>query len=282
MAAHAVFKGNIKIGLVSFAMRAYAACNPANEGIQFNLLHRDCMTKINKDTVCRKCDKVLGSGDTVRGYEHTKGQFVVMEDEELAGIKVESNRLIDIETVIPEGSIDPIFYERTYYVGPDGPVSLDAFATMRDALAGFMGIGKIAMYGREFMTALRPFGPGFMLHTLKTASEIRSMDGFADMDSVPAKAPEAHVRMAKMLVDNLRGTFDPSEFLDRYREAVLARLKAKIAGEEYVTSDTAAPTSTTSHGLMDQLAASLNLPKKQKAAPKQEEAKPKRKKGKVA
>src|SRR5207249_3953857 len=127
-----------------------------------------------------------------------------MSDEDFDKVRPESTRIIDLVQFASETEIDPMYVDRTYYLAPDGPVASDAFAVMREGMQGKVGVGKLALYGREYLVAVRPYERGIVMHTLHHAAEIRSIDAVDDLNSVPAKVKPEEIKLAKQVI----GTFE--------------------------------------------------------------------------
>jgi len=152
---------------------------PATESggaISFNQLHGECQTRINQKRWCAHCNREVPNTEIVKGYEFEKGRYVVLSDDDFDKVRPESTRVIDLVQFADASSIDPMFVDRTYYLAPDGGVAADAFAVMRDGMAGKVGVGKLALYGREYLVAVRPHGRGIVMHTLHHAAEMRGIE----------------------------------------------------------------------------------------------------------
>src|SRR5690349_7001427 len=162
MAARPTWKGFLKISLVNIPVRVFPATDSAAT-ISFNQLHAECQTRIQQKRWCPNCDREVPLSEIVKGYEFEKGRYVVMEEEDIQKVRVESTRVIDLAQFTDETSIDPIYVDRAYYLAPDGAVAADAFAVMRDGMAGKAGIGKVALYGREYLVAVKPQKKGLVM-----------------------------------------------------------------------------------------------------------------------
>ena len=175
MAARATWKGSLRISLVNIPIKVYPATE-SSETIAFHQLHKTCGTRIQLKKWCPHHKREVPNDEIVKGYEFEKGRYVVMTDEDLEKVHPTSTRIIDLVQFADAGELDPMYVERTYYLVPDGKVAADAFAVMRDAMEGKIGIGKLALYGREYLVAVRPFHRGIAMHTLHQAAEMRSID----------------------------------------------------------------------------------------------------------
>src|SRR5919108_849994 len=149
------WKGFLKISLVNIPVRVFPATE-SSATISFNQLHAECQTRIQQKRWCPKCNKEVPNSDIVKGYEFEKGRYVVMNDEDFDKVRTESTRVIDLVQFADESGIDPIYVDRAYYLAPDGPLAAEAFAVMREGMKGKAGIGKLALYGREYLVAIKP------------------------------------------------------------------------------------------------------------------------------
>ena len=179
-----------------------------------------------------------------------------MEDDDIAKARPESTRIINLVRFADVESIDPIYVERPYYLAPDGKVAADAFAVLREALRGKAGIGKLALYGREYLVAVQPRERGLMMFTLRQASEIRQMSAIDELDQLPDQVSEAEVSLARQVIGNFEGELALEEFTDEYQAELRRIIDAKIAGEEVVVAAEEAPAKVVN--LMDALRKSLD------------------------
>src|SRR2546425_3032184 len=168
MAARATWKGFLKISLVNIPIKVFPATE-ASGTISFNQLHGECRTRIQQKRWCPHCNREVPSSEMVKGYEFEKGRYVVLSEEDFDKVRPESTRVIDLVQFADDSSIDPIYVDRAYYLAPDGPVAADAFAVMREGMTGKVGIGKLALYGREYLVAVRPQQRGIVMYTLHHA-----------------------------------------------------------------------------------------------------------------
>jgi len=184
MGARATWKGYLKISLVNIPIKVFPATESSGS-ISFNQLHAECQTRIQQKKWCPHCEREVPNSEIVKGFEFEKGRYVVMSDEDLERVRPESTRVIDLVQFADAASLDPMYVDRTYYLAPDGGVAADAFAVMRDGMQGKVGIGKLALYGREYLVAVRPFQRGIVMHTLHHAAELRSIDSVDELSTVP-------------------------------------------------------------------------------------------------
>ena len=174
MAARPTWRGHLKVSLVTVPIRVFPATDSASS-VSFNQLHGECQTRIQQKKWCPHCDRQVDKSEIVKGYEFQKGHYVVVDEEDIAKARPESTRVINLLRFADVESIDPIYVDRPYYLAPDGTVAAEAFGVLREALRGKAGIGKLALYGREYVVAVQPRERGLMMFTLRQADEIRKM-----------------------------------------------------------------------------------------------------------
>ena len=155
MAARATWKGFLKISLVNIPIKVFPATESSGT-ISFNQLHGECQTRIQQKRWCPHCNREVPNSEIVKGYEFEKGRYVVLSEEDFDKVRPESTRVIDLVQFADDSAIDPMYVDRAYYLAPDGTMAADAFAVMREGMKGKVGIGKLALYGREYLVAVRP------------------------------------------------------------------------------------------------------------------------------
>jgi DNA end-binding protein Ku len=254
MAARPTWKGYLKISLVNIPVRVFPATDAAAT-ISFNQLHRECRTRIQQKRWCPTCQVEVPNTDLVKGYEFEKGQYVVIDEEDLAKVRSESTRVINVVQFADASLIDPVYVERPYYLAPDGNVAAEAFAVMREGMAGKAAVGKVALYGREYLVAIQPRENGFVMYTMRHASEVRAMGAIDELKQVPAKIKPDEVRLARQVISNFETEGDLSQYKDEYQEELRKIIDAKVAGQEIVAPAEAAPPKVVN--LMDALRQSL-------------------------
>ncbi len=255
MAARATWKGFLKISLVNIPVRVFPATDSAAT-VSFNQLHGECQTRIQQKRWCPKCNREVPNSELVKGYEFEKGRYVVVSEEDFEKVRPESTRVIDLVQFADEASIDPMYVDRAYYLAPDGGMASDAFAVMREGMQGKVGVGKLALYGREYLVAVRPHKRGIVMYTLHHAAEIRPVEAVEDLDSVPAKVKPEEVKLAKQVIATFDAPLDLATYKDEYREGLQRIIDAKIAGEEFVSPPVEAPPKVVN--LMEALKKSLD------------------------
>ena len=269
MAARPTWKGFLKISLVNIPIRVFPATDSAAT-ISFNQLHGECQTRIQQKRWCPKCEREVPLSEVVKGYEFEKGRYVVMDEEDLSKVRPESTRVIDLVQFAPAESIDPIYVERPYYLAPDGQMGQEAFAVIREGMKGMAGIGKLALYGREYLVAVQPKDKGLVMYTMRRSNEVRSMDAIDELANVPAKVKPEEIKLAKQVISNFEGELDLREYKDAYQEELQRIIDAKIAGEEVVAASEEAPPKVVN--LMDALRQSLDRVSTSKKKPVKVEA----------
>ena len=240
MAARPTWKGYLKISLVNIPVRVFPATDAAAT-VSFNQLHRECRTRIQQKRWCPSCEQEVPNTDLVLGYEFEKGKYVVMDEEDLAKVRPESTRVINVVQFTEAKTIDPIYVEKPYYLAPDGAVAAEAFAVMREGMAGKAAVGKVALYGREYLVAIQPRENGLVMYTLRHAEEVRSMNAIDELKSVPAKIKPDEVKLARQVIGNFETGGDLTEYKDEYQQELRKIIDAKVAGEEIVEPEEVAP-----------------------------------------
>ena len=276
MAARPTWKGYLKISLVNIPVKVFPATESAAT-ISFNQLHGECQTRIQQKRWCPHCNREVPNSEIVKGYEFEKGRYVVLDQEDFDKVRPESTRVIELAQFADESAIDPMYVDRTYYLAPDGAVAAGAFAVMREGMRGKVGVGKLALYGREYLVAVRPHERGLIMHTLHHAAEIRSIDVVEELDAVPATVKPEEIKLARQVIGTFEGPLDLSTYKDEYREGLQRIIEAKIAGQEIVAPQVEEPPRVVN--LMEALRRSLDSvsrgkPKPAKAAMKPPTPKP--------
>jgi DNA end-binding protein Ku len=255
MPARPTWKGYLKISLVNIPIKVFPATD-SGATLSFNQLHAECQTRIQQKRWCPKCEREVPNTDIVKGYEFEKGRYVVMEDEDVEKVRVESTRVINLEKFTEDTAIDAIYLERPYYLAPDGPVAKEAFAVIREGMKGKAGIGKVALYGREYLIKVQPRERGLVMYTLRHASEIRSMDAIEELADMPATVKPEEVKLAEQVIGTFEGELDFASYRDEYQDGLREIIDAKIEGRELVAPEVEAPPKVVN--LMEALRKSLD------------------------
>src|SRR6476620_7567711 len=236
MAARPTWKGYLKISLVNIPIKVFPATD-AGATLSFNQLHGECQTRIQQKRWCPKCEREVPNTDIVKGFEFEKGRYVVVDDEDMEKVRVQSTRVINLEKFTDDTAVDPIYLERAYYLAPDGAVAKDAFAVIREGMKGKIGIGKVALYGREYLIKVQPRERGLIMYTLRHASEIRSMDAIDELTDMPESVKPAEVKLAQQVMATFEGDVDFKSYKDEYQEGLREIIDAKIEGREIVAHE---------------------------------------------
>src|SRR5580765_974454 len=255
MAARSTWKGYLKISLVNIPIKVFPATD-SGATLSFNQLHGECQTRIQQKRWCPNCQREVPNTDIVKGYEFEKGRYVVMAEDDIEKVRVESTRVINLETFTDDTAIDPIYLERPYYLAPDGPVAKEAFAVIREGMQGKAGIGKVALYGREYLIKVQPRERGMVMYTLRHANEIRSMDSIDELSDMPEQVKPAEVKLAQQVMGTFEGELDFASYRDEYQEVLREIIDAKIEGREVVAQEIEAPPKVVN--LMEALRKSLD------------------------
>jgi DNA end-binding protein Ku len=255
MSARATWKGFLKVSLVNIPIKVFPATESSGS-ISFNQLHAECRTRIKQKRWCEHCNREVPNTEIVKGYEFEKGRYVVLSDEDFDKVRPESTRVIDLVQFADESAIDPMYVDRAYYLAPDGGVAADAFAVMREGMKGKVGVGKLALYGREYLVAVKPHDRGIVMYTLHHAAEIRSIDVVEELGAVPTKVRPEEIKLARQVIETFDAPLNLSDYKDEYREGLQKIIDAKIAGEEVVATTAEAPPKVVN--LMEALKKSLD------------------------
>ena len=235
MAARATSSGTISFGLVSIPVKLYPATR--SKAVHFNMLHATDRSRLKQQYVCTTCGETVERSATVRGFEYARDQYVVLSEDELKALESKSDKAIEIEEFVPIAQVDPVYFEKSYLLGPDKG-GQKAYRLLNEAMLtmGRVAVGRHRTRGREQLVLIRPVGRGLALHGLFYADEVTSFDEVEFGDEVQLKAGE--LQLAQQLIEQLSAErFDPAKYEDRYRQAVLAAVDQKIAGQEVVVAE---------------------------------------------
>jgi DNA end-binding protein Ku len=249
------WKGYLKLSLVSCAVALYNATSAA-ERVSFNTLNRKTGNRLKQQMIDSGTEEPVDPSDRVKGYQVDKGQYVIVEDTDLEALKIESTKLIEIESFVPESEVDQIYLDSPFYLAPDDRVAEEAFAVIRDAMAAkeVVGIGRVVLSRRERVLMLAPRGKGILATTLRYPYEVRQdAEYFQDISDI--QLPEDMLGIAEVIIERKSGHFEPQKFTDRYEEAVVSMLRAKQAGQVFAVSEAPAPSKVVN--IMDALKRSL-------------------------
>ena len=255
MAYRPTWQGHLRLSLVTCPVALYTAVNSGGE-VHFNLINPETNNRIKMITTDPDTGPIERA-KLVKGYEVSKGEYILMTDEEIKSVKLESTKTIDIEKFVPAEDIDRIYWDNPYYLAPDGKLAQEAFGVIREAMerSGQIALGRVVMSTRERLLALEPRGNGILAYTLRTDAEVRKADEI--FDSIVDKAPDASmIAIAEKIIEQREGPFDPSQFVDRYEEALKALIADKQKGHKIAKVEE--PEDTNVIDLMAALRASLS------------------------
>ena len=287
MAARSIWRGQIRLALVSIPVELYPATKSGAQ-IQFHQVHEPTGKRIKYEKVVPGVGPV-DRDEIVKGYEVSKGHYILLDPEEIDSVKLESRRTLDLVQFVDEDDIDATYFDKPYYIVPADDLAEEAYVVLRDALkdAKKIGVGQMAMRGQEYVVAIKPSGRGILMETLRYADEVHKSSGFF-RDIGDTKPDPDLLDMASRLIERKAGEFDPSEFHNRYVDALkeLIAEKQKKKGEKVIQDPDADKGPPKGSNVIDLMAAlkkslgddkrkkdGLDEPKARQAAPKKAAAK---------
>jgi DNA end-binding protein Ku len=254
MAARSIANATITFGLVTVPVKLYAA-SQSSESISFNLLHKKCGSRLKQFYRCLDEEDEVGRDEMVKGYEFSKGQYVIFSEEELKALEQRSTQEIVVNEFVPAESIDPVYFDRAYYLGPDKGGDR-AYRLLAEAMrrTGKWAVATYTARGREYLVALRPAEDGLVMQQLHYAHEVRP---FSEIDIPNGEIREQELKLAVMLAEQITAEgFKPEEYPDRSNENLRNLIQRKVEGEDIVALRTERPKSEVID-LMEALKASL-------------------------
>ncbi len=265
MAVRSAWKGYIKLSLVTCAVELFNATT-ATEKVSFRILNRATGNTVNRQYVDSETGKVVGDEDEIKGYEISKDKYLLIEEDEIEAVQIESNHTLNLDGFVQKSEIDPIYLDTPYYLAPADEVSEEAFAVIRDALAAkkMAGMARLVLYRRERPVVIEARDRGMLLTTLRFEKLVRKPNEiFGQIDKV--KTDPEMIELASHIIDRKKSRFDPSKFEDKYEDALLDLVKAKKAGKKAPVS-APAPKPSNVVNLFDALKKSLDADGKTAAA----------------
>jgi DNA end-binding protein Ku len=264
MSARPFASGTISFGLVTIPVKLYSTGESA-VGIQLNMLHKKCGSRLKQQYVCPVDNEVVGRDEMIKGYEYAKGQYVLFTEEELKALTPEATNSLEITEFVPLDQVDPIYYEKATYLGPDRggdrPYRLLSEAMKK---TGRAALARYAARGKDYLVLLRPFEDGLLMQQLRYADELRS---FSEVPVAPAEVKEPELRLAVQLIEQIAtDTFKPEEYEDHVRQRTRDLIEKKISGQEITAAPAEAPKAQIID-LMEALKASLAAAAKPAAEP---------------
>jgi DNA end-binding protein Ku len=274
MPKRAIWSGAVSFGLVTVPVKLYPATE--QKDIQFHQFKEGTRQRIRYKRVSEETGREVDYPDIVKGYEVEKGKFVIVTPEELEGVAPEKTRTIEIQDFVDIAEIDPIYYEKTYYLAPDGQAGAQkAYALLLRAMKdeGMVAIGRFVMRTKEYLAAIRPMDGILALETMFFPDEIREA---SEVDGVPVRARVAdrEVKMARQLIGSLATEWDPKRYHDEYRARVLKLIRDKAKGKEVVLKEAPKPAAVAD--IMEALRASIEVTKKGRRPAESAKRKPRR------
>ena len=229
MAARSIWNGTITFGMVNVPVKLYTATE--SKSVHFHLVHARDGSRIEHRRICSKEEKEVPFKQVVKGYEVSEGRYVVLEPNEIKAAAGDRGKVVHIREFVETDDIDPVFYEKTYYVGSGE--QKDAYRLLHEALkrTGRAGIGRFTFHDREYLVAIRALDDVIALHTLRFHDEVVD-GGELEIDRAGRKPSKREVEMANRLIESMQQDFDPGDYEDSYRAAVLDLVKRKAAGKE--------------------------------------------------
>src|SRR5438876_1561439 len=224
--AASVWSGYLTFGLISMPVRLYAGAR--SEHISFNMLHRDDLVRVKQQLICPAEEKVVDRNETVKGYEFRKGEYVVIEPDEIKKIEPQTAKTMEILEFVKSSEVDPVFFESSYYMVPE-EAGRRPYALLTKALeeSEYVAIAKLTMHNREYTVFLRPHEGGMMLHTMYYEEEVRKVDGFGAPD---VELKDAEVKVSHQLIEALAAQWEPEKYKDDFQENLKNLIQTKLEG----------------------------------------------------
>ena len=235
MATRPTWQGHLRLSLVSCPVALYSAIERGGD-VHFNMLHKDTHNRIRMIPTDPETGPV-DRADIVKGFEVEKGRYVVVTQDEIEGVRLESTRTIDIERFVPADEIDRLYWDEPYFLAPDGKVAIEAYTVIREAMrkAGRIALGRVVMHTRERLLAIEPRDNGLLAYTLRNEDEVRKPASIFD-DVPDRKADPRMVDIAAKIIEQQEGPFDPEQFTDRYEDALRKLIAEKEKGGKRTVS----------------------------------------------
>lgn len=257
-----LWKGAVSFGLIFVPVKMYAATE--KKDVRFNYLHEKCGTPIQYRKYCPYCEQEVQAEEVVRGYEYEKGKYVVMKEEDFERLPGENNRSVEILDFVDLAEIDPIYYDKAYYLAP-GEGGQKVYQLLKRAMnqAKKVAVGRVVIRSKEALAIIRVYGEVLVMNTMFYPDEVRNPQAMDELGQ-PVELHENEVKMAVRLVENLSSGFQPEKYTNRYREALMEAIQSKIAGRE--AEAIPAPQAANVVDLMSALKASIDLAQKSRGA----------------
>jgi len=224
-----VWSGYLTFGLISMPVRLFSGARGSR--VSFHMLHREDNVRIKQQLYCPQDERVVERNEIVKGYEYEKGQYVVIEPDEIKKIEPKTSKAMEILEFVKGEDVDPVYFESSYYLMPE-EAGRRPYALLVKALeeSDYLAIAKLTMHNREYTVMLRPSHGGLMLHTMYYEDEVRKLENFGETNNIELK--DAEVKIAHQLIEALAAKFDPKKYHDTFEENVKKLIKAKLEGKE--------------------------------------------------
>ncbi|WP_010632544.1 Ku protein [Sporolactobacillus vineae] len=260
-----MWKGSIQFGLVYIPIKLYTATE--DKDVKLRMLHKDCMAPINYSRTCSQCGKEVKNEDIVKGYEYTPGQFVMITEEEMNDLQGELSKSVEIINFVNLSEIDPIYFEKSYFIGPDSNQGLKAYSLLRQTIkdSGKIGLANIMIRSKQHLAAIRSYGSGMLLETLYYPDEVRNMADVPGLNTVITENAPKEIEIAAQLVGQLTAEFKPEQYKDNFRLKLEQLITDKVAGVKPVQKK-GAPKTGNVVDLLAALEASVKQSKPRKSA----------------
>ena len=259
--ATSVWKGFLTFGLISIPLRLYSAAR--SNRVYLHQLHKECHTRIKQPLFCPTCNRIVDRSEIIKGYEYEKGQYVLVEDDEIKKITPPSGKNMELLAFVKQSEIDPLYYDASYFAVPED-AGRKAYQLLYRALedTGKVGLAQLSMHQREYTVFIRPQAHGLTLHTMYFANEIRAVPEYGKTDEIKLKPQE--VKLAEQLVESLSEHFQPQKYHDEFQDRLKALIDAKLKGREVAAAPEPklAPVIDMMDALKKSLAAASSVPKK--------------------
>ena len=226
-----IWKGAISFGLVTIPVNLHSAVE-RSETLSFHLLHKKDSSRIENKRFCKEEGVEVPWGEVVKGYEYSKGEYVVVSDEDFARARVPATQTFDVRAFVPASEVEDLYFDEPYYLAPNGRAAVKAYALIRDALrdTGRLGVGTVVLRMREHLAAIEPAGDALVLSTMRFAHEIRSAKDL-DLPKAGEGWAKKEMDLARQLIDTLASKWDPTQFRDTYTEVLREVIEAKVEGK---------------------------------------------------
>jgi DNA end-binding protein Ku len=232
--AASVWSGYITFGLISIPVKLFSAAR--SEGVGFNMLHRECGTRVKQQYICPTHERTVGRDEIVKGYEYEKDRYVMIEPEDVKKIEPKTAKAMEILEFVPAAQVDPVYFDSSYHLLPE-EAGRKAYGLLKAALekSGYLGIARVSMHNREYTVLLRPHGKGLMAHSMFYQNEVRKLEEIGPLEEAEIKDKE--LDLAHTLIQSLAGDWDPAKYHDQFADQLRALIEAKVQGQPIVESE---------------------------------------------